>query len=94
MSGGVVEISWSPVPQDCTMSSVDYMINIRSIGGNSTVEQGTICSTSVQFSLTPGEEYVATLTTVAIDTVRSTIRVSESTNCTFMIEEFGKLYNS
>ena len=91
MSGGVVDISWSPVPQDCTMSSVDYMISIRSIGGNSTVKQGTICSTSAQFSLTPGEEYVATLTTVVIDTVRSTMMVSESTNCTFMTKELGKL---
>ena len=57
-----------------------------------TAKQVTIFSTSAQFSLTPGEEYVAILTTVVIDTVRSSTRVSENTNCTFMIEEFGKLY--
>ena len=31
----------------------------------------------------PGQEYVASLISMANDTVRSTVRQSEATNCTF-----------
>ena len=94
MSGGLVEISWSPVPQDCTMSSVYYRVSVARVGANGTDVQSCANDTTKTILLITGEEYVATLMTVVKDTVRSTMRVSESTNCTFIAEELvGKFHS-
>ena len=84
MSNGVVQIHWSPVPEDCSMSTISYRINIVPIGGNANDEdtRNTI-DVSETFDLIPGQEYVATLISIATDTVRLTVRQSEATNCTF-----------
>ena len=65
------------------------------MGANGTdVQSNDTTKTILQYSLIAGEEYVATLMTVVKDTVRSTMRVSESTNCTFIAEELvGKFHS-
>ena len=85
MSNGVVQIRWSPVPEDCnSMSAIFYRINIVPIGGNVNNEDTrTTTDVSENFGLIPGQEYVTTLISVANDTVHSTVRQSRATYCTF-----------
>lgn len=66
------------------MSSISYRINIVLMGGNITDEgiRNTI-NVSESFSLIPGQEYVASLNSIANDTVHSTVRQSEAINCSF-----------
>ena len=74
MSNGLVRITWSPVPEDCSVSTIFYQTNIVPIGGNVSDEdtRNTI-HVSETSGLIPGQEYVATLVSIAVSYTHLTL---------------------
>ena len=76
MSSGIVQCSWDAVDQDCAMDSVSYHLVITVNGGSMAVMTEST-NTVETFSLIPGQEYVAILSTAVGDAAprRSTATV-------------------